>query len=399
METWPVCLAVPFAIVYFVEAVPFAAKHWLDYALLATILLAVTRIPNYYMVTRVICVPAFEWIRVRQERRRLGQAELARLYGQLTWLVPKMQLWAATLWTVSLLSFIIYARFHFLKSGLGMATLVFATLIAPTISLSFSYFTFTRVIRPIVEDAGRLLQVRPKEGIFRISLQLKIGGSIFALIFLAFLCFGILMTVKVRTLFAGYSLAVNEPDAIQLAAQLGVPGKEKDTEPLLTSYSNASRIFMLANNDGTRASEFNGAFWGPDIQAAVLSAAKEKKDITQAPTERTPLKIFRIQGRPLYLVMLPHPEIVQQGVNPLLIRTALFLAAILLLMGLYVVALTKEVMRTVRGAARFNRRLSEGDLSEIPYAFSDDELGEMADDLRVTFRALARLAREMRAAS
>lgn len=398
-ELIPVALAVPFATLYFFQVVPFAEQRWYHYLLAILVVVGVTRIPNYLGMTRLVLPPAFEWIQHRRERRQLSQADLSRLYTQLTWLVPRMQVLAALIWLLSDIALIVYVRLFLLKTWMGLVTMAFTVLIATVLSLCFSYFTFTALTRPMLEDVSRQLHRRPKEGTFRISLRLKIGASMFGLILLALLAYGLLMAVKVRTLFEGYALAVNDSTASRLAADLGGPGSPQDSAGLVRTLSDETRIFMVADAQGGLAVQANERFWSRDVQEAVQAAARSKETPVKVTTETQPLWVYRVPDRPLYLVLMAHPDRVQAGVRALLLRTAAFLFAILFLIGTYVVWLTREVMRMVNAGAEFNKRLSEGDLTEVPGEWSDDELGDMAEDLRVTFRGLTRLAKEIRGAS
>ena len=398
-ELVPVALAVPFAALYFFQVVPFAEQRWYHYLLVILAVVGVTRIPNYLAMTRVVLPPAFEWIRYRRERRQLSQGELSRLYIQLTWLVPRMQILAALLGLVSDLIMIVYARLFLLKSWMGLVTMAFTMLIATVLSLCFSYFSFTALVRPLLEDVSHELQQRPREGTFHVSLRLKIGASIFGLILLALLAYGLLMAVKVRTLFENYALTVNHAAASRLAGDLGGTGELVDPAGPVGSLSDETRIFMLADAEGNLAVDVNRQFWSRDVQEAVQVAAKRKEALVKVTTESQPLWIYGVQNRPLFLVLMAHPAKVHEGVRALLSRTAVFLVAILFLIGVYIVWLTREVMRMVNAGAQFNRRLAEGDLTEVPAEWSDDELGDMAEDLRVTFRGLTRLAQEIRGAS
>ena len=398
-ELAPLLLAIPFAVVFFFQVVPFAEEQWYHYTLVVLALVAITRLPNHIVMTRVLLPPAFEWIRIRKERRTPSAKELATIYTRMTWMVPRMQLWAGTLWLLSDVVMIAYARLFLIKTWTGLLALAFTMITANVISLSFSYFTFQALVRPLLEDVNRHLHHPPREGAFRVSLRLKIGGSIFGLILLAFLTFGLFMAVKVRTLFEGYALAVNDSSALRLAGELSGPDDPRDVAGLISSYSDETRIFLVADADGGPVSEANRRYWSRDVQEAVRTAARSPQAVVKVTTESAPFWIYSVPDRPRFLVVMAHPARVQEGVLSLLGRTAVFLVAILFLMGTYIYWLTRDVMRMVDAGARYNRRLSEGDLTEVPPEWSDDELGDMADHLRVTFRGLTRLAKEIRNAS
>ncbi len=396
-ELVPVVFALPFVFVFFIVTVPDAAEHWKQYAIIIIALLALSRIPNEIFKNRYVLPPILKWLKLKQEGRQAGQAELGRIYCEMTKIVPRLQVWAVVLWTVPAIALVVAARLWLNLSTLGVITLSFSGVIVTVLSLGFSYFTFLWLSRPLIEDVRKSLDELPDRGVSRMGLRAKLGGSLFIFTGMAFLVFGVLIWVKARAAFEGYALDVHNDAAVELLERLA-NASQAGTDSLLKEYSNKTRSFILLDSQG--------AAQGKEIEGEEAGSIKEAASKISAASAFTTYHLRSGTARfyPLgrgkgFLVLRVNSSEISASLSPLIFTTAVFLSVILLLVGLYILALTREMIHTVRETANYNKRLAQGDLTEVPVAWSDDELGEMTDHMRVTFRSLARLAREIKLAS
>ena len=397
-ETLPVVLALPFALVFFLVTVPYTAGQWRGYVAILAALLLVTRVPNHIVVTRFLVAPILRWIHLRRGGRPSSQVELSRLYVEMTRVVPRMQLWAAALWAVSGAVAVGCIWAWMLEGYAGLLALLFTTLTAAALALCFSYFTFEWLARPFIEEVASQLEVLPDRGVPRVGLRAKFGGSVFGLALLAFLVFGILVWVKARAVFEEFALESSHAVALDLAARLGTSAGAGEAGPLLRSATTAERLFLLLDAKGEVADPANAGAYDPAFRRAA-GASAGPGGYLPLETRTGPVRLYPVAGKGGWLVLAAHSARIGAGVASLLRMTALFLVCILLLLGAYIFWMTQDIVRMVKITARYNRRLSEGDLREVPSVWADDELGAMADDLRVTFRGLLRLAREIRGAT
>jgi len=398
-ESVPVFLALPFSFFFFVQTVPFAQERWREYVFAMLAIFAVTRIPNFLLVTKVVAVPCFEWMELRQNTRRVPQSELARLYLRLTGVVPRLELQAAVLWAVAAVSLILVSRFWLDQGPFALFTLGYTGLLTAALSLCFSYFTFQLLVRPFVEEVATLLPEPPTQGVLRIPMAAKVGVSIFTITTLAFVAFGLLMWVRSQAVFEEYSLQVNSEAARNLVGRLDKPESLAETDALLKAYSNPTRIFALVGLDGEALSSVNSSGGSRELAAAARSVAREGKPESLRVLSSGPMMFFRTRGGQALLVLQPNPAAIATGVRSLLTVTAGFLLCVLLILGAYIFWLTRDIARLMRLTERYSQRLALGNLTESPAVWSDDELGVLMENLRATFRGLTRLAREMHSAA
>lgn len=397
-ESVPVFGAIPFAFLYFIATVPIAREEWRVFAAAILAVFLVTRIPNYLVITRVVGPPCFEWIE-RRSRGRVSQTELARYFVRLTRVVPGMQAQAAILWLVSGISIVVLVWWRLPSSAFTLINLGFTILLTAMIALSISYFTFQWLIRPFIEEVSSLLAETPTVGVFRVPLGLKVGGSVFAIGGLSFVAFGLLMWARTQTAFVEYALDINRLPAKTLAESLSDPARSGETDALLRAFSDEARLCCLLDRTGASLSPVNQDF-------ADKHMAKVAKAVAQKPQEQTrrlllggPVDFYPVRGGEAFLVVFPNPEAVQFVVHGLMVATTIFLSCIILLLGSYIFWMSREIARLMKLSERFSRRLADGDLTEAPAVWSDDELGTLMDNLRASFRGLVRVAREMRSAS
>ncbi len=396
-ELLPVIFALPFVFAFFLVAVPDAVEHWKEYAFLLVVLVVVSRIPNQIVTTRWVLPAAFRWLKLRQEARQASQAELGRIYQEMTRILPRLQIWAVVLWLGSALVMVTSARLWLNLSALGVVTLSFSALIVTVLSLGFSYFTFLWLSRPLIEDVRRALDELPDRGVFRLGLRAKLGGSLFIFTALAFLVFGVLVWVKARGAFEKYALDVHNDAAVNMAKQvLVLPQAGRDA--LLKAHSNATRSFILLDPQGGIESAANASDYGAQLKEAV-ARVNASAPFTTFHSRSGAIRLYPLAGGKGFLVLVINASELATALSPLIWTTGIFLVVILFLVGLYILALTREMTHSVRETARYNKRLAQGDLTEMPVSWSDDELGEMTDHLRMTFRSLARMAKEIRVAS
>ncbi len=396
-ELLPVLFALPFVFAFFVVTVPDAMEHWKQYAILSAILVAVTRIPNEIVKNRWVLPSVFRWLKLREDGRQASQAELGKIYCDMTRIVPRLQAWAVVLWFGAAVTMLVAARLWLDLSALGVLTLSFSALIVTVLSLGFSYFTFLWLSRPLIEEVRKSLDELPDRGVFRIGLRAKLGGSLFIFTALALVVFGILIWVKARSAFEGYALAVHNDAAVALAKRLSdAPPTERGA--LLKGASDATKSFILVDANGEIEGSAEATGFGPQLKEAV-ARAKASASFMNFHSRQGAMRVYPLAGGTGFLVLRVNPSELSATLSPLIWTTAIFLVVILFLVGLFILALTREMTHAVGETARYNKRLAQGDLTEMPTAWSDDELGEMTDHMRVTFRSLARLAREIKMAS
>jgi methyl-accepting chemotaxis protein len=78
---------------------------------------------------------------------------------------------------------------------------------------------------------------------------------------------------------------------------------------------------------------------------------------------------------------------------------SIFLVATMLVFALYIFGLSWDMGQSLNRMVEFNHRLAAGDLTRIPAIWADDEMGALADDLRISFQGLGRMTREIARAS
>jgi len=396
-ESLTVFIAMPFALLFFFQTVPLAEENWRAYALAIVIIFAVTRPPNYLMVTRFAAVPCFDWIKAR--KGRVSQSDLSRHFVRLTGVVPRLLGQATILWVIAAVGMVMVARFLMGQSAFVLLTLSYTALITVSISLCFSYFAFQGLVRPFIEEVGAQLSETPTRGVFRVPMKVKIGLSIFCITCLSFIAFGLLIWVKSEAVFETYALQVNEEAGKNLALRLEGPESLPETDLLLTSYSNRTRIFALVDNQGKPLSAVNASRVDERLAAAARAAAGQGGDRVVKTLLHGPVEFLRTRKGTALLVLLPNPEAIAGGVGRILTVTGVFLACILVILGAYIFWLTRDIGRLMKLTERYSQRLALGDLTESPAVWSDDELGILMENLRATFRGLTRLAREMRSAA
>lgn len=397
-ESLPVFIAIPFAFIFFMVTVPVAGEEWKTFAIAVAGVFCLTRIPNYFMITKIVGMPCLEWIE-RRGKGRVPQSDLARFYLRLTRVVPGMQIQAAALWIFSGAFVVLTVWWRVPTTAFTLVNLGFTIFLTMVISLSFSYFTFQLLVRPFIEEVQSLLSDIPSTGAFRVPLGVKIGGSVFAIAGLSFLAFGLLIWAKSQAVFEDYSLNVNGEAASNLAARLEDPARAAETDALLKFGSDEHRLFMLVDTEGKPLSPVNASEADAEIARAAGIAAKEGAEKTRRPMLHGPVDFFKIRGGQAFLVLVPNPKAVESSVRQLLMVTGVFLVCILLLLGAYTLWASREIGRLVKLSARFSRMLADGDLTDSPSVWSDDELGTLMDNLRATFRGLVRVTREMRGAA
>lgn len=398
-ELFPLLIALPFAFGVYFGAVPGAPGTWRTSVIIALVLLVVSRFPNEYVKQTRILPPVLKYLTARRDGRTLSQGQLAELYVQIGAFVSRMQVLAATLWLATGTLFLIASSIWVQPGIMGMLTIAFATMVAASISLAFTYFSFKRLVQPILEEIGGNLATVLQGRVSRLSLRLKLGFSVIALTVLGFSVFGFLMYMTAREEFGRFALDANREAAKNLAAQINSPERYLETDALLAAYSNDTRTFLLTDAKGKALGGANADALTPSVAEAVLSAGRAGTPESDHLAESGPIAVTRVRDGQAFLVLVPSAERTHQGVRALLVDILIFLPSILIILGSFILWLASDTARILRIAAKYNRRLADGDLSEMPALWSDDEIGEMAESLRATFLGLGRMTREIQRAS
>lgn len=394
-ELVPVLIALPFATGVYFASVPNAQQAVKPALLLIAVLFAITRIPNEIYKTSRLLPPILGYLAALRDGRTISQTQLANVYIFAGNFVLRAQLMAAANWFGSSILCLIGFWIWIQRGLMAMVTLGFAAVVAATVSMSFSYFFFKRLIRPILEEIAGVLKTTPKGKVFRVTLRAKLGVSVVGLTILGFLAFGLVMWVTARSSFAKYAIEVNEDVAGNLAVHLDNPERSGEVDGLLASYSNPTRTFALCSAEGTPLSPVNAGVVDASVAFAVRSSAASPEKTLIMDTGRGPIALHRVRDGQAFLILIPNPEQTAAGVGAILRQILLFLPFIIVLVGGFVTWLAWDTARVVRLAAIYNKRLAEGDLSELPALWSDDELGEMAESMRTTFQGLGRMTREI----
>jgi len=401
-EVVPVCVSVPCALVFFSAAVPFAKENLGLYLVLALVLFVITRIPNDYLVRKRLLLPVFQYLRQKRERSSLSQSQLTEYYTAFANLVPKCQLQAAVLWAVSCLGFVagsmIWEPRHRTLNQFFALSLTAA--ITAVLALAISYLTFKRAIRPLIEEVTEGLENFPRARIYRVPFRMKMGLTLLGLTVLGFLVFGLIISNHLTTSMNRYALDVGHKEAHELEGLLTY-AYESEYEMLLMDWSVASQKFVLVDGRGVPMTSANVEFYPKKTERDVRQALERQDGGQEDGILHTPSGLVRIYPLPenRYLIHMVDTEPIKAVRGSFIWITLLFTGLIVLIVGSYAVWLTGDTARVVQLTGYYNQRLSEGDLTEAPAIWSDDELGTLSDSLRNTFKALTRMAREVLHAS
>ncbi len=399
LDVAPIVFALVVAIVYFIAVVPNSGPFWKKYVLVAVILLVLDRIIiPWYMRTRLLR-PIISYKKSKRAGKTFSQGELEKYYKDFAAYVPKHQLASAIAWCVAGLSMALASYFWIQHSGVAFIGILFTAFIAAAISIGLSYFILKERTGSLIEEVLAKLDQVPDVSAVRANFKLKTGISISLLVGLAFAAFGVFVYSKLTVSLDAFAIRSGEARAKATESLLKTTG-ENGWKELFSREENKNKNWTLAVVDDKGAiirNAASGPFSGKMVADAVATAkALNRQGVVV--TNHGSVWLHSI-GNKRYFVLVPRQKSMRFIVVELTLAGSLFLVCSLLLLWGYIYLLSKDTAKTLRRAVSFGRHLAEGDLTNIPAIWADDELGAITDSLRVTFLGLRRITGEISNAS
>jgi methyl-accepting chemotaxis protein len=393
----PILTALILAIVYFLTVVPNSRPSWGKYVFAALAILMVDRILMTWYYRRKLLPPIVAFKRGRREGKAFSQAELADFYRQFAGHVTKSQIVSFWAWVAAALILATSSFIWIQRSWVVFIGIVFTGLIAGSVSLAMSYFFVKWLMRPLIEEVIGGLDQLPDVSSQRIPIRYKIGGSIMAFAAIAFLAFGVLMYSRLSMALDAFAIQSGEAQAKALAGQLGeAPADQRAS--LLTNQKNALWTLVPLEADGrARQDQASGPF--NDKALAGLFPIRQAVEVgREFRTDHGAVRLYPIKGGG-FLALVANPDFMASLMGHMSLFGFLFLVATLVVFALYILGLSRDMGMSLQRMVEFNDRLAAGDLTRVPAIWSDDEMGNVADNMRKTFQSLNRMSRELASAS
>ncbi len=397
-ELVPVTVGVVTAFFYMLSVLPEANAFIPEYIATAVVLILFTRIPAIWYHHKYLTPPVKTYKINRSKGVVPSQKELYDLYKHLASFLPRSQLNALTLWVASVIVLVIADQIWMVGTWLSLTALLFTFFIIVCISLALSYFINKTRIRPVIEDVQMHLEETPNVRKWRISFTTKLVVSVCGMVALTFLAYGVLQYSQMRRAIQVQVLGGASGAVERLHADLESAPSSRWSS-LLEEAQVGQCVMAVVNSEGKVIFETEPDFFTGKMESWFARVGLEQEEGKLVPT---PKGLFRMMpvGNDVTLVLAAHP----QTYNPRRLFSIFTVGFIYLVVALvifcgYIWLLCGDMAGVLRKINRFGKQLAEGDLREVVPAWSDDDLGYVADHLRDTFYGLRRLAREVTHAS
>ncbi|MEW6757441.1 MAG: HAMP domain-containing methyl-accepting chemotaxis protein [Acidobacteriota bacterium] len=392
----PILFALFVAVVYFLTVVPNTRPYWEKYLLVVLVLLVVDRILiTWYMRVKLL-PPILAYKRGKRAGKAFSRQELEAFYRALASHVLRHQVVSGIAWAVAGLVLAAIVFLYLQRTWVAFLGVLFTGAIAASISLGFTYFLLQRQTRPLIEEIQTGLDRLPDVARWRLSFGGKVGASIVLLTVLAFLAFGVLIYSRLSMGLADFAVRAGMGPGGSLAAQLRA-ADAAEWPRILSSRPDSLWTLVAVQADGAVLGQTEGDFRVESL-AAGLEAGRGVTESRVLPTNWGPVAVFPLGGDRT-AVLLPQRSSLRSVLRDLSATSAGFLVGTLLVLGGYIIWLSRDTGRALSRTAEFSRRLASGDLTKVPAIWSDDEMGHMADNLRSTFQGLRKMTHEVAGAS
>jgi len=393
----PVVIALAFAIAYFMTVVPNSRSSWGKYVFSAITLLVLDRILMTWYYRKKLLPPIVAFKRGRREGKAFSKSELANFYRQFVGHVTKGQIASFWAWVAAALILATSSFLWIQRSWVVFIGIIFTGLIAASISLSMSYFFVKWLMKPLIEEVIVGLDQLPDVSSQRVPIRYKIGGSIMAFAAIAFLAFGVLMYSRLTTALDAFAIQSGETQAGVIAGQLGETPPDQRAS-LLVGQKNALWTLVLLDADGrARQDQASGPYNAKAIDGLFPLRGRVEAG-SEFSTDHGVIRLYPLEGGGS-LALAANPNFMGALMGKMSLFGSIFLVATMLVFALYILGLSRDMGQSLERMVEFNHRLAAGDLTRIPAIWADDEMGALADDLRIAFQGLARMTREIARAS
>lgn len=396
-ELVPIVFALCIAVAYFLTAVPNSRPYWGKYVLAVFFLLVADRILIVIYFRRKILPPLVAYKRGRREGKTFSRTELADFYREfavhVTWSqAVSLAAWAAAAVLLATIGFIWIQR-----SWVAFAGILFTGMIAASVSVSTSYFFVKRLIGPLQEEVMTALEQLPDVSSRRVPFRFKVGGSILAFAAIAFLAFGVLIYSRLALALDTNALDAGNDQAAQLSTMLAsLP--EAEWGKAIRERANDLWTVVPVDREGKADLSIASGHVNPKVFDHVVLPAGKLVPGTRLLTDHGSVRLYPVTDVKA-LALVANPDFLNSVTKQMTTFGLGFLVITLLIFGLYIYWLSKDLAGVLARMVDASKRLSSGDLRRPPAIWSDDELGTMADQLRGTFLGLGRMTREIAVAS
>ncbi|MEW5765266.1 MAG: methyl-accepting chemotaxis protein [Acidobacteriota bacterium] len=392
----PILFALFVAVVYFLTVVPNTRPYWEKYLLVVLVLLVVDRILiTWYMRVKLL-PPILAYKRGKRSGKTFSRQELEAFYRALASHVLRHQVVSGIAWAVAGLVLATIVFIFLQRTWVAFLGVLFTGAIAASVSLGFTYFLLQRQTRPLIEEIQANLDHLPDVSKWRLSFGGKVGASIVLLTVLAFLGFGVLIYSRLTLGLADFAVKAGVDPAGSLVSQLRA-ADPAEWPRILSSRSDSLWTLVAVQADGTVLGQTEGDYRAESL-AAGLEAGRGANESRVLPTNWGPVAVFPLGGDRT-AVLLAQRSSLRSVLKNVSATGVGFLVGTLVVLSGYILWLSRDTGRALSRTAEYSRRLASGDLTRIPAIWSDDEMGQMADNLRSTFQGLRKMTHEVSGAS
>jgi methyl-accepting chemotaxis protein len=396
LEFLSIAFGVGAAFVYFILVIPAAAEYVGRYFIAAGAIYLISRLPALWYFRRRLLPPLIAYKRARRRGKVPSAQELRDLYLHLASYLPRSAMAGGVIWIFCAAMLVGADRLWMVGTVLSATTLLFTGLIIAAISLSLSYFINKARLEPLMEELQLLMGQTPATDRWRIPLWAKFAVLIFGMNTLAFLSFGVLLYSQMAKAIQTGALS-GASARLEAAAKALESSPRQDWEGALAQVREAGCVAALVDARGTVLQETGEGYFGPGTR---MEKWFKTTGAHRRPVQRlaTPLGWTRIlpAGQGLTMAVCPHPSLTSPSKMFSIFTVGFgYLVASLLILGLFIALFGKDLSRITDKINRFSRQLAEGDLRAVVPAWSDEELGAVAGNLRKAFLGLRGLTLEV----
>lgn len=389
----PIVLSLVVAIAYFLAVVPNSRPYWGKYVLVSGILLILDRILMTLYIRARLLGPIVAYKKGKRSGKSFSQGELEKLFQAVAAFVPRYQLSSAVAWVIAAICMALASFFLIQASLIALIGIIFTGMIAAVVSTSLTYFILKVRTGKLLEEILSQLDHIPDVSAYRLKFNTKVGLSVAGFVALAFAAFGVLLFSALNSAISDFALRSGDT-AIAPTVALMKSAPEGDWRKILTEKKTPVWSMVAIDEEGDIIKGASSGSFSEHALEDVVPLLKGLHSRKQVLTDHGKIVITPVGGG-RFLLLLANNRSLHSIVWRLTLSGAVFLVLALVLLGGYVMLLSADSSSALRRAAKFSIRLSEGDLTRIPAIWSDDELGQIADALRLSFQGLVRIAGEV----
>jgi len=386
----PPLLGIIFSLIYFTSVLRGYGPYVKGLTILAGILLVLSRFPKVWYFKKYLIPPIAEYKKAKSQGRTLSSKKLADLYIHLASFVTKSQILNALLWIFAATILVICDRIFLIGTGLSSITMAFTAIITASISLALSYFVSKAEVTPLLEEIQLQLDTVPDVDKFRVSLRSKIVVSIFGLNTVAFLALGVLLFAKISYSVENENIKRAEIELAPLMEKLSA-AETGEWKSVLAEFQSDYYYLSAMDAGGNSLFSSDRAYFEKKLRDVAIDL--KKREVLE--TTRGTI-LVQPMGDKGALVVIANPKHVSFFKTLFLLKAGfIYIITMIALFAGYIFLLGRDIHKVVQKISTFSRKISSGDLRESVPIWSDDELGEVGDNLRETFTGLRRMGREL----